>query len=213
MSDAETNEVTPQPTTPRRLVPPAVLGALVVSSIALVVAHYTVALIAAVASGKTGGAARGDALVRWGLSAWLPVALAACVLLARRTTRTREHLMLGSFFVLGVSLAFFGRHVLTDLEAVRERASAPTTTAPGAEATPESAFEGLAAGCRDGCPADVAMTVCQRFCACLVDEVRRSDLTTQDRLLTHGDEPAVQQEMAALALRCPGNETAPTPPQ
>lgn len=218
MSDAETPPQSPAPTAARRILPPALVGLLVVGSMALVVAHYTVALIAAVASGKAGAAARGDALLRWGLAAWLPVAVTAGIFLARRATRTREHLVLGSFLVLAVSLAFFGRNVFSDLATVRERSQAAATAppgapAPGAEAPPESAFEGLAAGCHDGCPPDVAMTVCQRFCACLVDEVRRSDLATQQRLLTRGDEPAVQQEMGELARRCPGAETPSAPPQ
>jgi len=196
---------------PRRAFPRGLLPLLVAGAAALVVAHYTVALIGAVASGKTGAAARSDALVRWGLSAWLPVALTTGLFLARRRTRTREHLVLGAFLVLAVSLAIAGRNVFGDLDTVREHqrtlASAPVA------APPESAFEGFAAGCHDGCPPEVAMTVCQRFCACLVDEVRRSDPATAQRLLSQGDEPAVQQELQELALRCPGADAAPAPAQ
>jgi len=196
------------------ILPPAALWLLVLASAGLVVVHFTFGLASAVADGAVGATAQRRALGSCALSAALPVALVVGLLAARAATRTREPLALGAFVALGVVAAILWPGAAADIEQVRQRYQGGAAgTEPAAEAQPDAAappdFAGFAAGCRDGCPSDVARDVCERFCACLEEKIRGTGFATAQRLLSRPDDPEVQAELSRLSMACPAPGDAP----
>jgi len=200
------------------ILPPAAFWLFVLGSLALLVVHFTFGLAGAVADGAVGPTAQRRAFGSCAVSAALPLAVVLGLLAARAATRTREHLALGAFVARGITAAMLWRGATADIERVRQQYQEGTAgpahvqqQEPGAAAAPD--FAGFAAGCRDGCPPDVSREVCERFCVCLEDQVRRADFKTAQRLLSQPDDPEVQAELSRLSMACPvpGDASATAP--
>lgn len=148
------------------------------------------ALIAARADGLEGLAAARAALAASALSPGLPLALGFGLLVARRRTRTREHLALAAVLILGALVLLEARGAARDFDRIDERQRAQALLAVGAL-------------CR-ACPPERGAKLCDAYCACLRDRVRAASPSAFRN-------DARDATLATLSKRCLATPEAPHP--
>ena len=142
---------------------------------------FSFAMIAARAGGLEGLSAVGAALRGCAVSPGLPLAVVLAILLARKRTRTREHLVLGAILILGALVLIEGRNAARDLDRIDDRQR-------------ERALRAVADRCRE-CTQERGAKVCDAYCACLRDRV--GDATSS--AFRHD---VFDATLAAIAKRC-----------
>jgi len=142
---------------------------------------FSFAMIGARASGLEGLGAARSALAACVVSPGLPLAVGLVLLLARRRTRTREHLALGAVLILGAVVLIEARSAGRDLDRIDERQH-------------ERALHAVGELCRD-CPPELGAKVCDAYCACLRERVRGASPSAFRR-------DALDATLATMSKRC-----------